>query len=863
MNDWIAGLASGVETLRSVKRGQTVNNAWFFVQETRMREREAMRLAGLDTESALGRAELLCRTVERMPLAIPAGSALAGSQDGAFSPSYALINPSFRVEEFAGYCDPCAAYGDIDPEEGVTPERVATVRAYWEGTDYVRDLRAIYERYGRYTAEVAFFMEPVTGHMIPDLRPFLEHGVLALQERALASGTDYGRAMARSLDAVVILARRYRALALGMAEAAGSGPTADPAAKARLERIAALLDEVPAQGARDLHAAAQAFVLLWQVMTIEQAPNPYALSVGNIDRIFAPYLGDCDVEEAVAIIRHLLCFFQVGDRCWAISQNLMVGGRDVNGRDLGNPMTDVVLEAFFRSNDPQPSLSVKVHADTPEALYLDLGRFFFTPGHLTPSLLNDDALLPLLDAQGIRAADQPDYGIAGCQEPSIMGKSSLNTTNTWLNLSKVLEIALNDGRSTISGMQIGPTWAELGFAGADDAYVHAEAAFLGTLDAVLPEMAAAGAACTSLLGRAMPVPFTSSVMDSLTTFRDVRDPEAPGATYTGSGCLIHGLAVVADSLTALDAAVRIWPASEIRAGLASDFRETPRLREFLGAQPKWANNHDEADATAIRIATAVSERVNALRDASGSPFLADWSTPSTHLLYGYWVGATPDGRAARASLSYGIDPRPEASHSELPERFLSFRKLPFGLMAGGYASHVGICPVDAEFRMPIDGKARWMRDRVIAPLFRFGEGVSRGPLLRLLQHRHGRQPSGGPAQPEEARAQRRLHHADPRHVRELPGPLAGDPGGHHRRASKRADTRRRHSPRRGQPLDRGWSRSGPARGPPGPRTRRRDRAGSATHQPGAPDRHRPRRPRRPRRRLRMRRRRRRSRARAR
>ena len=93
MNDWIACLADGVETLRGVKRAQSVNNAWFFVQEARMRGRETMRLAGLDTESALGRAELLCRTVERMPLTIPAGSALAGSQDGAFSPSYALINP--------------------------------------------------------------------------------------------------------------------------------------------------------------------------------------------------------------------------------------------------------------------------------------------------------------------------------------------------------------------------------------------------------------------------------------------------------------------------------------------------------------------------------------------------------------------------------------------------------------------------------------------------------------------------------------------------------------------------------------------------------------------------------------------------
>jgi choline trimethylamine-lyase len=727
VDGWIGSLASGVETLRSVKRGQTVNNAWFYVQETRMHEREAMRRAGLDTESAFGRADLLCRTVERMPLSIPAGSALAGSQDGAFSPSYALINPSFKVEEFAGYCDPCAAYNDIDAEEGLDADRVATVRAYWEGADYVRDLQAIYERFARYTAEVAFFMEPVTGHTIPDLRPYLEHGVLAMQERALASGTDYGRAMTRSLDAPLILARRYRALALELAAAAAAAPTADTEARARLEKIAVTLDRVPAHGARDLHEAAQAFVLLWQAMVIEQAPNPYAFSAGNLDRIFAPYRGDCGFEEAVGIIRHLLCFYQVGDRCWAISQNIMVGGRDEQGRDQTNSMTDVVLEAFFRSNDPQPSLSVKVHAGTPDALYLDLGRFFFTPGHSTPSLFNDDAVLPILASVGVADSDQPDYGIAGCQEPSIMGRSSLNTTNTWLNLGKVLEVALNDGKSTISGAQIGPTWAEMGFRGADDAFARAEQAFLATLDALLPDMAAAGNACTTLLGRAMPVPLTSSLMDSLSTFRDLRDPESPGVRYGGSGCLIHGLAVVADSITALGAALRTWTAEEIRAALASDFREAPRLQGFLAAQPKYANNDEGADATAIRIATAVSGRVNALRNAAGARYLADWSTPSTHLLYGYWVGATPDGRPARTMLSYGIDPRPESSRAELPERFLSFRKLPFGLMVGGYASHIGICPVDADFRLPIEGRARWMWERVIAPLFRFGEGVREAP----------------------------------------------------------------------------------------------------------------------------------------
>jgi formate C-acetyltransferase len=695
-----------VEKLRKFKRSQKIVNTWFYVQEIKMLEREAMRQEGMETEDAYGNAELLCRVVEKMPLSVPEGTVIAGSQDGAFSPSYALINPSFKVEEFAGYCDPCAIYDDIVPTDDLTAERVEKVRKYWEKTAYVKKLYAVSEKYDRYTKEVAFFMEPVTGHTIPDIRPFLKHGVAAMQQKALDSGTEYGKAMARSLDAVLILARRYRELAQD-------------------EEMAAVLAKVPGSGAENLREAIQSFTLLWQVMVIEQAPNPYAFSAGNIDRIFELYYKNEDFEEAVALIRHLLCFYQVGNRCWAISQNIMAGGRDEHGNDLTSPMTEAVLEAFFRSNDPQPALSVKVHAGTPEKIYENLGRFFFTPGHLTPSLFNDDSLFPMLTKQGVAAADLPDYSIAGCQEPLIMGKASLNTTNTWLNLGKVLELALNDGKSTITGKQIGPSWKELGFDNAKEVFKNAETAFFKVLDSLLPEMEKAGNACTTLLGNEKPVPFTSSLMDSFDSFRDMRDPKHPGVRYNASGCLIHGLGVVADSLEALQAAMAsgLWTADEIREALATDFKDQEKLREFLESQVKYANNLDNPDDTAIKIAEAVCKRVSARRNPAGKAFLADWSTPSTHLLYGYWVGATPDGRRARTMLGYGIDPRPETARSEFPERLLSYRKLPYHQMTGGYASHIGICPVDAE----LDAKGSWMRDRVIKPLFRLGENVAEAP----------------------------------------------------------------------------------------------------------------------------------------
>jgi len=716
-----------VDRVRAAKRAQTTVTDWFFVQEIVVEERTALERDGRDPDAPGGAAELLCRVARRMPLSLVDGAAIAGSQDCAFSPSYALINPAFRVETFAGYCDPTAIYADIHPGDapGLTRERIDRVRAYWEGTRYVKDLQAIYARTGAETKEVAYFVEPVTGHTIPDMRPYLEHGIDAMRLRAEENGTAYGRAMARSLEAATILAARYRELALAEASAA-----TDEADARRLEAMADVLSRVPARGAHTLHEAVQSFALLWQVMVLEQAPNPYAFSVGSLDRILAPYYDPAreSRDEAVALVRHLLTFFQVGNRCWAISQNVMVGGRDSDGRDLTSEMTQVCLDAFFMSSDPQPALSVKVHARTPEEVYRALGRFFFTPGHSTPSLFNDDVVFELLGRQGVAREDLPDYSIAGCQEPLIMGKSSLNTTNTWLNLAKVLELALNDGRSLISGEKLGPDWSELQYAGRDDVYARLEEAFFATLDRVLPRMRDAGNACTRLLGECKPVPFTSSVMDGFATWRDMRDPEAPGARYTGSGCLIHGMAVVADSLHAVRRALETgaFDAEAIERALRREFEGDEELRAFLSRQDKFGNDAEAVDAVAVRLVEEVSARVSRLENPAGDAYLPDWSTPSTHLLYGYWVGATPDGRGAREMLSYGLDPRVGMMANGFPGRLMSAWKLPYLSTRGGYASHVGVSLSGAPAG-DLETRGLWMRDEVIEPLFRLRDGATVAP----------------------------------------------------------------------------------------------------------------------------------------
>ncbi|OGV53926.1 MAG: hypothetical protein A2017_21005 [Lentisphaerae bacterium GWF2_44_16] len=381
-------------------------------------------------------------------------------------------------------------------------------------------------------------------------------------------------------------------------------------------------------------------------------------------------------------------------------------------------MTYILLEAFKRSNCPQPALSLKLHKNTPVKLIEATGAFYFTPGHSTPSLFNDDMLFALLRKKGIAEKDIQDAAIAGCQEPLIMGKENGNTTNSWLNLAKILELTLNDGKSLISGSKLGRAWSELGYNGIEEVLANLEEAFWKQTQNAVDEMVKAANACTSVLAT-VPAPFCSVLLGCLESGHDMRETKEPGVKYQGSGCLIHGLSVIADSLVAVKRLLesKAFSPQEMLEALQKDFTGCDSLKEFLVSQPKYGNNLEESDAVAIRIASKISKIIYAKKNPSGKPFQPDFSTPSTHLLYGYWTGATPDGRNARQMLGYGIDPRPGLATRGLQERILSARKLDFLDFTGGYASHIGLTPsLFAQTKTP-EEKAMFLKERVLAPLF--------------------------------------------------------------------------------------------------------------------------------------------------
>lgn len=311
-----------------------------------------------------------------------------------------------------------------------------------------------------------------------------------------------------------------------------------------------------------------------------------------------------------------------------------------------------------------------------------------------------------------------------------MGKDNGNTTNSWLNLAKILELTLHGGISAITGKRLGLDGSQLGMATRQPAEVlfRIREAFYLHVEHFVDTMVEAANEASRAIGL-LPVPFLSSFMGGIESGIDMRDTTRQGTKYNGSGCLIHGLSIVADSFIAIDTFLRERPeqAERLIQALKTNFAHDEELRQYLRACPKFGNNIELVDLEAKTIAERISALIASKKNYLGNPFRPDWSTPSTHLLYGHWVGATPDGRQAREMLGYGLDPLYGEAQSGLGFRVLSGAHLPYRDMNGGYASHFGINP--AHFRgRTLEERGLEFKQKVVRPLFTRAADGEPGPF---------------------------------------------------------------------------------------------------------------------------------------
>ena len=148
--------------------------------------------------------------------------------------------------------------------------------------------------------------------------------------------------------------------------------------------------------------------------------------------------------------------------------------------------------------------------------------------------------------KGTTPSDSLDYSILGCVEPIVGGKSDPRQNIGYVNLPKILEVTLHNGRDPRSGELVG---IETGDPRDFTSFMTLWNAFTEQVDNTIELLTQADRIAAGVhIGHA-PTPFISALLEgSLDTGKSMQEG---GAKYNSGGIMGVGIAIVADSLEVL------------------------------------------------------------------------------------------------------------------------------------------------------------------------------------------------------------------------------------------------------------------------------------------------------------------------
>lgn len=530
-----------------------------------------------------------------------------------------------------------------------------------------------------------------------------------LQKRA------FYEAVIISYNAAINFAKRYSKKAAEMA-----ATCTDPVRKAELLQISKNCDRVPENGATNFYEACQSFIITQMILQVES--SGHSESPGRFDQYMYPYLEKDLASGAITkdFAQELLdCVFvklndlnkvrdQISAQAFAgfqVFQNIGAGGQTEDGMDATNQLSYMMMETVAHLRLSAPSFSIRVWQGTPdEFLYraCELARL----GYGLPAMYNDEVIIPALTNRGISLHDARGYGLIGCVEPSVPGKEQGWHDAAFVNVAKILEITINNGR--IGDLQIGPKTGEVDTFKTLEDFMQA---FQKQIEYFVYYVAEADNCVDYAHMERGELPFLSSfVADCIS---DAKGICAGGAKYNFTGPQAFGVADSGDSVYAIKKHVfddkditfaELKEAMDANFGYPVDGEVAPcaasaeteiekdlydqickilgkegininksaataapacgsnnekyeRIRAMMDATDCFGNDIDEVDMIARRCAQMYCYEVEKYRNPRGGQFQAGIYPVSANVLFGKDVGALPDGRLAKKPLADGCSPR--------------------------------------------------------------------------------------------------------------------------------------------------------------------------------------------------------------
>jgi formate C-acetyltransferase len=445
---------------------------------------------------------------------------------------------------------------------------------------------------------------------------------------------------------------------------------ADPRRKAELLRIATVSRRVPAYAPRDLWEALQMYWFV-HLGTITELNGWDAMTPGHLDQHLRPFYekgiadGTLTREQAKELISCL--WIKVNNHpappkvgvtakesgTYNDFTNVNLGGLTREGASGVSEVSYIVLEVVDELHLLQPQPSVHISAKTPDR-FLKAACRVIRKGYGYPSVFNADETVMEMLRVGKSVEDAREGGCSGCIETGAFGKEAYILTG-YLNVPKVLELALHNGVDPLTGRQVGPATGDpRAFTSFDQVY----AAFEKQLSWVVGLKVRVNNRIERMYALHSPAPFLSVVInDCIARGRDYYDG---GPRYNTNYIQCCGIGTVTDSLSAVMTHVydeKTAGMERLLTALARNFEGEDLLRHQLkNKTPFFGNDDDRADAIMKRVYDSLFAAIEGRPNTKGTAYHLNMLSTTCHVYFGKMLGATPDGRLSGTPESDGTSP---------------------------------------------------------------------------------------------------------------------------------------------------------------------------------------------------------------
>ncbi len=466
------------------------------------------------------------------------------------------------------------------------------------------------------------------GHANPDYHMLLHLGTKGLREknehyRKINNDKDvFYDSLNLTLDAIEILAQRASEAAKALYKN-GNEDT-----KIKMSRIIKAFENIPYNPPRDFFEAVQMF---WLVFSFDGMDSP-----GRFDYIMEDYYLLSSEEERKYYLEQLWQLFHA-HRAW----NLCIGGSDENGKDYSNQLTYDILEVARKFKYNTPNLTMRVHKNTPSALWDSAIKTIGT-GIGMPALYNDEVVCPALQKLGISKSDAHEYCMNGCNQIDIFGKSHMGLEDGEVSLAKCLELTLHNGFSPKHGYEVGLKTGEVE---KFNTYEEFYGAFINQVKYVTDVAIKLSNVTQKTYAEYAPNPLRSNLIRGCV--EKGLDYKNGGPLYGHGQILLEGIADTADSLAAIKHFVfdaEKYTLAELVEALKCDFKGFDELYNDFSGYHKFGNDIEEVDLTAKEIVDFFNDYCLTKKTFRGGVFGGGCSTFNRAANYGGAIGALPNGK---------------------------------------------------------------------------------------------------------------------------------------------------------------------------------------------------------------------------